>query len=88
MQTSSMFATAEDRAYHDLRLVGCDLAMPTAAQALHRSVAAADRATILVGFADRYAPEIVLVPVRTWRDFDEVDPVSRTEARRDRFDRS
>ena len=86
-QTGSMHAETDDWAVRDLGLAGCDPVKPAAAPALHHSVATADPATILVGFADRYAPEIVQVPVLTLPDSAEVAPVSRTGVRRDRFDR-
>ena len=87
MQTGSMHVEADDRAVLDLELAGCDPVKPAAAPAHHHSVAAADPATILVGFADRCVPEIALVPVRFWPDFAEVDPVAPLVMRRDRFDR-
>jgi len=87
MQTGSMHAEADNLAVHDLELVGCDPVKPAAAPAVHHSVAAADPATPLVGPADRCVPEIARVPVLTWPDFAEVDPVAYTGVRRDRFDR-
>ena len=87
MQTDSTCAKAEDWAVLDLGLADCGPVKPAAALAFHHSVSVADPATILVGFADRCVPEIVQVPVQTWPDFAEVDPVVPLVMRRDRFDR-
>ena len=87
MQTNSMRVDADDRTVLGLGHAGCDPVKPADAPAHHHSVATADPTTILVGFADRYVPEIGQVPVQTWPDFAEVDPVAPLVMRRDRFDR-
>ena len=82
-----MHAEVDDSAARDLGLAGCDPVKPAAAPALHHSVSIADLATALVGSADRCVPGIDRVPVRTWPDSVEADPVAPLVMRRDRFDR-
>lgn len=75
-QTGSMHAETDDWAVRDLGLAGYDPVKPAAAPTLHHSVSIADPATALVGSADRCVPGIDRVPVLTWPNSVEADPVA------------